>query len=165
GGPLVAAGPAAAPRAAPVPRRSGRGERRAVEHPRAVLDELDAAVEGGVVGHLERDVRVAVVDPLLAGGAGDDREHHHPEPVDHPAHEEGAGQGEAPERAEDALALRLHARTAATASPRTSVELAHPSGSSSVFENTSLGALVSGRGRPPPPRRAPPGPRARGGGP
>ena len=37
------------------------------EHPGDVLEELDPAVEGAAVDHVEGDVGVAVVDPLLAG--------------------------------------------------------------------------------------------------
>src|ERR671910_852815 len=45
-----------------------------LEHAGPVLDQLDAAVEGAVVDHLEGDVRVAVVDAFCSRGAGDHRE-------------------------------------------------------------------------------------------
>ena len=41
---------------------SGRGKWWVVEDARPVLDELDAAVEGSAIDHVERDVGVAVVD-------------------------------------------------------------------------------------------------------
>jgi hypothetical protein len=40
----------------------GRGKRWVVEYAGPVLDELDAAVEGSAIDHVERDVGVAVVD-------------------------------------------------------------------------------------------------------
>ena len=62
---------------------SRRGaERRVLEHAGLVLDQLDAAVEGPVLDHLEGDVRVAVVDAFCARGPGDHREHPDPEAVD-----------------------------------------------------------------------------------
>src|ERR687892_672275 len=62
---------------------SRRGaERRVLEHAGLVLDQLDAAVEGAVLDHLEGDVRVAVVDAFCARGPGDHREHPDPEAVD-----------------------------------------------------------------------------------
>src|SRR4051794_41116745 len=64
-------------------RASRRGaERRVLEHAWLVLDQLDAAVEGPVLDHLESDVGVAVVDAFLARGPGDHREHPDPEAVD-----------------------------------------------------------------------------------
>src|SRR5215213_1092360 len=57
-------------------------ERRVLEHARLVLHQLDAAVEGPVLDHLEGDVRVAVVDAFCARGPGDHREHPDPEAVD-----------------------------------------------------------------------------------
>ena len=41
-----------------------RGQRWVVEYAGPVLDQLDAAVEGLAIGHVERDVGVAVVDAL-----------------------------------------------------------------------------------------------------
>src|SRR5215216_249430 len=62
---------------------SPRGaERRVLEHAGLVLDQLDAAVEGPVLDHLEGDVRVAVVDAFCARGPGDHREHPDSEAVD-----------------------------------------------------------------------------------
>jgi hypothetical protein len=62
---------------------SRRGaERRVLEHAGLVLDQLDTAVEGAVLDHLEGDVRVAVVDAFCARGPGDHREHHDSEAVD-----------------------------------------------------------------------------------
>src|SRR5918994_1618173 len=46
-------------------------KRWVLEHAGPVLDQLDTAVEGAVVDHLEGDVRVAVVDAFCARGAGD----------------------------------------------------------------------------------------------
>ena len=43
---------------------SGRGKGWVVEYARPVLDELDAAVEGSAIDHIERDVGVAVIDAL-----------------------------------------------------------------------------------------------------
>ena len=40
------------------------GKRWVVEYAGPVLDELDAAVEGSAIDHVERDVGVAVVDAL-----------------------------------------------------------------------------------------------------
>jgi hypothetical protein len=40
-------------------------ERRVLEHAGLVLDQLDAAVEGAVLDHLEGDVRIAVIDAFL----------------------------------------------------------------------------------------------------
>lgn len=57
-------------------------ERRVLEHAGLVLDQLDAAVEGAVLDHLEGNVRIAVVDAFFARGPGDHREHHDPEAVD-----------------------------------------------------------------------------------
>src|SRR5215475_8607657 len=57
-------------------------ERRVLEHAWLVLDQLDAAVEGPVLDHLEGDVRVAVIDAFCARGAGDHREHPDSEAVD-----------------------------------------------------------------------------------
>ena len=67
-------------------------ERRAVEHGRPVVEQLDPAVEGPALPELERDVRVGVVHPLAAGGAGDHREHHDPEAVDHARERSAAGE-------------------------------------------------------------------------
>src|SRR5688572_9975707 len=71
------------------PRVAGRDEAlvggvqwRVVQHPRPVLDHLDAAVEGAVIDHVEGDVRVSVVDPFGARGTGDHREHPDPETID-----------------------------------------------------------------------------------
>jgi len=50
----------------------GGAERRVLEHAGLVLDQLDAAVEGAVLDHLEGDVRIAVVDAFLAR-SGDHR--------------------------------------------------------------------------------------------
>src|SRR5215207_5034219 len=62
---------------------SRRGaERRVREHAGLVLDQLDAAVEGAVLDHLEGDVRIAVVDAFCARGPSDHREHPDPETVD-----------------------------------------------------------------------------------
>src|SRR5215211_8827522 len=62
---------------------SRRGaERRVLEHAGLVLDQLDAAVEGPMLGHLEGDVRVAVVDAFCTRSPGDHREHPDPEAVD-----------------------------------------------------------------------------------
>lgn len=72
--------------------RSGRAG-RAVQHSRHVLDQLDPAVEGAAVHHVEGNVGVAVIDPFLAGGASDDREHHHPEPVDKAGYQQRAATG------------------------------------------------------------------------
>src|SRR5439155_12389477 len=58
------------------------GKRGVVEYARPVLDELDAAVEGSAIDHVERDVGVAVVDAFRSRGAGDHREHHDPKPID-----------------------------------------------------------------------------------
>ena len=91
--------------------RSASGSRRegwALEHARPVLDELDAAIEGAVVDHVERDVGIAVVDAFRAGGTGDHGEHHDPEAIDDPGAQQRAGQADAAERAEDAGALLLH---------------------------------------------------------
>ena len=57
-------------------------EWRVLEHAGLVLDQLDAAVEGAVLDHLEGDVRIAVVDTFFARGPGDHWEHHDPEAVD-----------------------------------------------------------------------------------
>src|SRR6187431_384596 len=57
-------------------------ERRVLKHAGLVLDQLNAAVEGAVLDHLEGNVRIAVVDAFLARGPGDHREHHDPEAVD-----------------------------------------------------------------------------------
>lgn len=92
-------------------RRSASGSWRegwALEHARPVLDELDAAVEGAVVDHVERDVGIAVVDAFRASGTGDHGEHHDPEAIDDPGTQQRAGQADAAERAEDAGALLLH---------------------------------------------------------
>ena len=62
---------------------SRRGaERRVLEHAELVLDQLDAAVEGAVLDHLEGDVRIAVVDAFFARSPGDHREYPDPEAVD-----------------------------------------------------------------------------------
>src|SRR5687768_6582111 len=92
-------------------RRSASGSRRegwALEHARPVLDELDAAVEGAVVDHIERDVGIAVVDAFRAGGTGDHGKDDHPETVYKTRLEQRPAQADAAERAKDAGALLLH---------------------------------------------------------
>src|SRR4051812_50158494 len=88
---------------------SRRGaKRRVLEHAWLVLDQLDAAVEGPVLDHLEGDVRVAVVDAFLARGPGDHREHPDPEAVDEAGFQQGPAQAEAADRAEEPGAILLH---------------------------------------------------------
>ncbi len=91
-------------------RRSASGSRRegwAFERVRLVLDELDAAFEGAVVDHVEREVGIAVVDAFRADGTGDQGEHHDPEAIDAPGAQQRAGDADAAERAENAGALFL----------------------------------------------------------
>ncbi|AOW89918.1 hypothetical protein BC342_29135 [Streptomyces olivaceus] len=113
------------------------------EHAGLVLDQLDAAVEGPVLDGVEGDIRIAVVDalravaPVITGNITTRK------------------RSTSPARSRDRHRLMLPivlsspeppdfmARTASTASSRTSVELAHFSGSSSEAENTTLDAWVS----------------------
>src|SRR3954469_6563328 len=81
---------------------SGRGaEGGGPEQAWLVLDQLDPAVEGPVLDHLEGDVGVAVVDAFCARGSGDHREHPDPEAVDESGFEQGPAQAEASDRAEE----------------------------------------------------------------
>ena len=92
-------------------KRSASGSRRegwGLEHARPVFDELDAAVEGAVVDHVECDVGIAIVDALRAGGTGNHGEHDNPEAIDDPGAQQRAGQADAAECAEDAGAILLH---------------------------------------------------------
>src|SRR4029453_3698575 len=125
-------------------RSAGRGsERWVLEHPGPVLDELDAAVEGAVVDHLQGDVGIAVVDALCSRGACDHREHHDAEAIDESGSQQRPAKAEAADRAPQTQPALFHRPTALIASSRTSVELAHASGSSSDAENTTFDARVS----------------------
>src|SRR5918997_294932 len=86
----------------------GGAERRVLEHAWLVLDELDAAVEGAMLDHLEGDVRVAVVDAFFARGPGDHREYPDSEAVDESGSQQGPAQAEAADRAEEPRAILLH---------------------------------------------------------
>src|SRR5215207_5398393 len=77
-------------------------ERWVLEHAGPVLDQLDAAVEGAVVDHLEGDVGVAVVDAFCAGGAGDHREHHDAEAIHESGSQERPAEADAADRADEA---------------------------------------------------------------
>src|SRR5690242_6028984 len=62
-----------------------RGDERGMVKPvRSVIEQVDAAVKGGMVGHLKGDIRVAVVDTSLTRGPGDDWEQHDLVAVDEP---------------------------------------------------------------------------------
>src|SRR3954454_12530510 len=88
---------------------SRRGaERRVLEHAGLVLDQLDAAVEGPVLDHLEGDVRVAVVHALFARGPGDRREHPVPEGADDSGSYQGPATAGAADRPEQPRAILLH---------------------------------------------------------
>src|SRR5947209_15523245 len=87
---------------------SRSGERWVREDTGPVLDHLDAAVEGAVVGHLESDVRIAVVDALCSGGAGDHREDSDPEAIDESSAKQRLAQAEAADRADEDRATLLH---------------------------------------------------------
>src|SRR5262245_35949497 len=88
----------------------GAAERWVLEDAGPVLDELDAAVEGAALGHLERNVRVTVVDALVSRGAGDHREHHDAEAIDESGSQQRPAQAETADRAQDARSFRLHRR-------------------------------------------------------
>ena len=60
--------------------------RRTGQDARNVLEQLDATIERPAGDHLERDIRVPVVDPVATGASRDDREHDHAEAV----HEAGS---------------------------------------------------------------------------
>src|SRR3954463_1649349 len=83
----------------------GSVERGVLEHAWLVLDQLDAAVEGPVLNHLEGDVRVAVVDAFFARGPGDHREHPDREAVDESGLEQGPAQAEAADGGEEPRAV------------------------------------------------------------
>src|SRR5262245_57601742 len=89
-------------------RRLVAGTRGAVEHCGEVLEQLEPAIECAGGHQLESDVRVPVEDALLAGGAGDDREDDHAEPVHQPCPEQRPAQGEAAERVQGMRAISLH---------------------------------------------------------
>src|SRR3954470_11725648 len=54
---------------------------RSVENRGRVLEQLGAAVERAAVDHVERNVRVAVVDAVVTGASGDDGKDDDAEPV------------------------------------------------------------------------------------
>ena len=78
------------------------------KHRRDILEQLEPAVERSAGDHVERDIGIAVVDPVAAGAPGDHREDDHAETVDQARLEERAAEGEAAERAHRAGAVLLH---------------------------------------------------------
>src|SRR5918995_1611802 len=83
-------------------------ERWVLKYLGSVFDQLDVAIEGAVVDHLECDIRVAVVDAFCSRGAGDHREHHDAEAVDESGSQQRPAQAEAADRAHEAGAILLH---------------------------------------------------------
>jgi hypothetical protein len=90
---------------------------------------LEPSVEGAALDQVEPDVGISVLDPILAGRTGDDREDDNPEAIDHFGRDQRAAQTHTAQRG---ISMRLSsfiARTASTASSVTSRVLAHASGS------------------------------------
>src|SRR5882672_9458424 len=86
----------------------GAVERWVLEHAGPVFDQLDAAVEGAVIDHLEGDIRVALVDAFCSRRAGDHREHHDPEAVHESSSQQGPTQAEAADGADESRGTLLH---------------------------------------------------------
>ena len=82
--------------------------RWAVQNRRNVHKQLDTAIEGTAVDHVESNVGVPVVDPVRTGACCDNRKDDHAEAVDETGFQEGAAQGKAAHRGHVVGALVFH---------------------------------------------------------
>ena len=67
--------------------------RRTGKHSGDILKQLNSAVERPAGNHVEGDIGITVVDPLVAGAPGDHGEDDHPETVHEACLEERPAQG------------------------------------------------------------------------
>ena len=82
--------------------------RRTGKHRGAVLQQLNSAVERLAGNHVEGDIEITVVDPVVAGAPGDHGEDDHPETVHEACLEERPAQAETANGAHRAVAFPLH---------------------------------------------------------
>lgn len=67
--------------------------RRTGKHPGDVLKQLKSAVERPAGNHVQSDVRITVIDPVVASAPGDHGEDDHPESIHEACLEERPAQG------------------------------------------------------------------------
>src|SRR5215213_3164299 len=123
--------------------RRSRGTRRTVEHGGHVLQQLEPPFEGAALDQVEPDVGISVIDPILAGRTGHDREDDNPEAIYQFGRDQRSARLTLPSVRSSMRLSSFIARTACTASSVTSRVLAHPSGSVRVEEKTTFARGVS----------------------
>ena len=116
----------------------GGGARRLGEDPRCVFEHLDAAVERAAANHVERDVGIPFVDPLLTvipvmTGKTNTRNR-----STSPAERSERHSVRLPIVRIDSNPFCFISRTASTASRATSLVFGHARGSCNVVEKTTL---------------------------
>src|SRR5829696_2344513 len=89
-------------------RRTGWRGWRTVEHGGHVLQQLESSLEGAALDKVEPEVGISVIDPILAGRTGDDREDDNPEAIDQFGRDQRSAQTYTVQRAQLDAIFFLH---------------------------------------------------------
>jgi len=104
---------------------------------------LKSAVERPAGNHVEGDIGITVIDPVVAGAPGDHGEDDHPETVHETCLEERPAQGEAAKGAHRAVNFPLHLSHSLDRIPAGQPGISPWQRELSVEENITLDALLS----------------------